>query len=387
MADTLKVLHLSTHDENCGIGKYQEMFLETLREYPDMEHKFFDLSPNQLKIMSPTDLAQAMKTLKTELRGYDILHIQYEFSFFYYRQEFKLICQVAKKLRKKIVVTLHSSPYIAYTAPRLGGLGPRSMVAYARAVRLKLKFFRNFIDPLKQADRIVVHNKVTVEALAELGIDRRVMREIVIPVPAISHDLKSTEITEALNRESGDIIYATIGFLHKFKGIKEAVKALKYLPDNYKLAIVGGVHPEAGNETLYDEISDLIRNLDVIDRVYITGYVEQDELLNALIRECDICVYPYDKVYYSNVSSASLNNAFANFRPLVAYPTKSFKELNTILPAINLTQSYSYYEMAKVLQRMDLDKARELSRQFAEQNSYPKVAPTLIDYYRELIPV
>ena len=63
------------------------------------------------------------------------------------------------------------------------------------------------------------------------------------------------------------------------------------------------------------------------DRVYITGYVKGDDTLNAMIRECDVCVYPYDRVYYSNVSSGSLNLSFANGRPLIAYPTATFKEM------------------------------------------------------------
>jgi len=384
MGSVIKVLHLSTHDEDCGVGKYQEMFLDTLSDHEGIENKFFDLSPNQIKVMNDTDLEKTMKQLSQELADYDILHIQHEFSFFY-KDEFQRIVDVAQALHKKIIVTLHASPYVAYKPPKLLGLGPHSMVGYAKAIRLKRKFFKNFVAPMKEVDMIVVHNQVTKDSMASLGVDRERIVDLVIPVPAIDHAPKSKEIHDALRVKDKDIVYATVGFLHKFKGIKPAVKALKYLPENYKLAIIGGVHPQADNEAIYDEITDLIDKLGLIDRVYITGFVRSDEKMNALVRECDICVYPYDKTYYSHVSSASLNNAFANHVPIVAYPTESFKEINTHMPALTLTQSCSYYEMAKSLKALNIVEAKKQSKDFAQSMSYPKIAPQIISFYEQLL--
>lgn len=380
----IKVLHLSTHDEDCGIGKYQEMFLETLSDHEGIENKFFDLSPNQIKVMNEAELEKTMKQLSSELADYDILHIQHEFSFFH-KDEFQRIVDVAQALHKKIIVTLHTSPYVAYTPPKLLGLGPRSIVGYAKAIRLKRKFFKNFVAPMKEVDMLVVHNQVTKDSMISMGIDGSRIVDLVIPVPSIDHGPKSTEIKTALQVKDKDIVYATVGFLHKYKGIKQAIKALKYLPENYKLAIIGGIHPQADNEVLYDDIADLIIKLDLRDRVYITGFIASDERMNAVVRECDICVYPYDRTYYSHVSSASLNNSFANYIPTVAYPTESFKEINTHMPALTLTQSCSYYELAKTLKGLDIAEAKKQSKAFAEAMSYPKLAPKIIEFYKQLL--
>lgn len=384
MQKTIKVLHVSTHNEDCGIGKYQEMFLDAMASSGEVENKFFDVSPNKMKYMSKDDLLVTMNDLAKELEGYDILHVQHEFSF-YFRDEFKQICETGAQVGKKVIVTLHTSPFVAYTPPHLGGLGPRSFLHYAKSLRRKRRIFQHFIDPLKTVDMVIAHNKVTVNGVISLGVDADKVRELVIPVPKISHTLESSEITTALKATNKDVIYCTVGFMHQFKGTKQAIKALAYLPSNYKLAIIGGVHPEADNEHIYDEITDLIRELNLVDRVYITGFVKDDDKMNALIRECDVCVYPYDRTYYSQVSSASLNNSFANYMPTVAYPTKSFKELNERMPVMSITQSCSYYEMAKVLRSIDIKKASALSERFAKEFSYPSSAPLLIDLYRSAL--
>jgi glycosyltransferase involved in cell wall biosynthesis len=166
------------------------------------------------------------------------------------------------------------------------------------------------------------------------------------------------------------------------KGTEAAVKALKYLPDNFKLAIIGGVHPTSNEPEIYDKITDLIDRLNLKDRVYITGFIEDDDQLDAMIRECDVCVYPYDRKYYAYVSSGSLNLSFGNGMPVVAYPTESFKEVAAISDgALVLTETFAYYELARELGRLDLPKQRALSQAYAEKMAWPKMAQELVKVY------
>lgn len=383
MKKQIKVLHLSTHNEECGIGKYQEMFIEAMGPSGDIYNEFFELSPNHIKVMNKSDYLKAFDLLSVKLRSFDILHIQHEFSF-YWSDELERAINIAKSFGKKVIVTVHTSANVCHRKIHLAGLGPRSFVRYARELYSEKKFFKQFIDPLKSADLILVHNEVTKQSLTDRGVPSDLIKKITIPVPAVDFSTKSTEIKEALKIKQGDVVYATIGFLHRFKGVLEAVKALKYLPNDYKLAIIGGLHPGTDDIAIYDKISDLVVKLELLDRVYITGYVVEDERMNALIRECSVCVYPYDKEYYSNVSSAALNNAFANHMPVVAYPTESFKELNQVLPALQLTQSFSYYELARELKTIDVAAAAKNSTKFSEAYSYPVVADELVATYVSL---
>ncbi|HEX8227405.1 MAG TPA: glycosyltransferase [Candidatus Saccharimonadales bacterium] len=375
----VKVLHFSTHCEDCGIGKYQEMFLEAMSGNAEVQNAFFDVSPNKIRVMQPAEKAEVYQKLVKELADYDILHVQHEFSF-YPKDEFLMACQAAKQAGKRLVVTVHTAPSVAFSPARRAGIAPRSVLHYLRARRKESFYHQYFVDALKLADLVLVHNTVTMNGLTSLGIDAGRIQQITIPVPAIDTTTKTTEIAEKLNRQPGDIIYSTTGFLHKFKGVDHAIKALSFLPPNYKLAIVGGMHQDH-DHSIYNDLTDLIQKLGLTSRVYITGFIEDDNRLNALIRESDVCVYPYEKVYYSSVSSAALNNAFANDRPVIAYPTASFKQLSGDAHYMTLTAAFSYYELARELQRMDFTASAQKSTEFKQSYSYPIVARQLAEIY------
>lgn len=380
--DVLRVLHYSTHNEDCGIGKYQEMFINAMEETDNLKNSFYPVSPNKSKLMTKSQLNDMLSDLSNVVQDYDILHIQHEFSF-YRDNEMGLIIDAAAKQGKKTIVTVHTSPNIIDTNLVLKGLGPRSWVALLKKYSRKRWLLRSMINPLKKADIVIVHNEVTKKALTKFGIEEARIRKMIIPVPKVSQALKSKTIKEALKAEKGDIILSTVGFLHRYKGLKEAIKSLSYLPPKYKLAIIGGLHPHTDDIKIYDQLTDQVRDLGLIDRVYITGYIKDDDEMNALIRETDVCLYPYDKDYYSNVSSAALNNSFANHVPAVVYPTKSFVEIDNEYDSLNVVDTYSYYEMARVVTRLDLVKAQEVARNFADTCSYPNVSKKLIAIYTE----
>jgi len=378
----LKVLHFSTHNENCGIGKYNEMFFDAMAPSALVQNTFFETSPNILRVMNEDQKNVMYEALRAELSEYDILHIQHEFSFLH-SADFPRIAKVAKELNKKLIITIHTSPTLAYEKPHLSGFGPRNIVRFLRQLKRKVAFDKIFTSAVLLADKVLVHNTVTQNALIDLGVDKQKTEIIMLPVPAVDRSLKTTLIAEKLNKQPGDVIMAITGFLHKYKGIDHAVKALTYLPANYKLAIIGGMHMDH-DATLYDSIADLIRDLKLQDRVYITGFVEDDAELNALIRECDVSIYPYDRYYYSNISSASLNNGFANHKPVVAYPTDSFVELNNKTDSMVLPKAFAYYELAREIENLDIKAATEKSKNFAQIYSYNIVSQDLMDIYAKL---
>jgi glycosyltransferase involved in cell wall biosynthesis len=384
MINQIRVLQFSTHDEECGIAKYQEQFIQGMSGTEGFYTEYFPHSPNKTKHMNETEFNDVLRQLVKQMESFDILHIQHELSFFKHYELQKIIDSV-KRTRKKVMVTVHTAPDAQYQVPKLEGIGPRSFLQYTRSIISGRRFMKRYVKPLNGADLILVHNQATANNLAKYGVDQQKMQIIRIPVPKISFNIESTEISEQLNRKKGDIIYCTVGFLSRMKGVDHAVKALAFLPENYKLVIIGGAHPDGGNEEVYNEICDLIEHLGVKDRVYITGYVKDDERMNALIRECDICVYPFDRRYYSFVSSASLNNAIANHKPIIAYKTDTFVEVNQEIDVITFCASANYYELARELKRLDIEKSERYSEQYAQQYSYDKEAADFIHIYRNLV--
>lgn len=317
----MRVLQFSSHNEECGIAKYQEQFIAGMSGVEDFYTEFFAHSPYKTRHMSKAEFKVVLDELKQKMADFDILHIQFELSFFRHT-ELEDITNLFTGTTKKIIVTAHTAPHAWYKKAKLGGLGLRSFAQYARDDVSESRFIKRYIKPLNKVDLIVAHNNQTISSLKELGITHDRFKLIKIPVPKLPEVGNSTEISKRLRSTKEDIIFCTIGFLSRMKGIDHAVKALTYLPQNYKLAIIGGNHPTTQDSEFYDVICDLIYDLKLQDRVYITGYVEEDGRLNALIRETDICVFPYDPSYYSYVSSASLQDSAHQLhkRAVIKYP-------------------------------------------------------------------
>jgi len=385
----LRILHFSPHDEDDGIAKYQEQYLSGMADDETVENKFFEVKPIELRHMNPQQHEEVYDKLREELGNFDIFHIQHEFGLFV-EDDFQRLVSTAKDAGKKVVVTVHLSPDFAIKPVKLGGVGPRSMVAYMRQKRHHSRMTARHMGPFLQADLLLVHNDATAQALLSAGAHKNRVKKILHPVHQFPTPPKSDFLAKKLHKKPGDVIYCTVGMLHKYKGIFDAIRALKFLPGNYKLAIIGGLHPietDIVSETvgIYNKITDLIDLLGLHDRVYITGFVKDDDKMNSYIRECDVCIFPYDGIYYANVSSGAVNLGFSNTKPVVAYPTAGFRELSTYTDgALVLTATFAYYELARTLQDIDLTKQAELSKAYAKKMAWPNMAKELITAYHQV---
>lgn len=382
----IRVLHFSSRYEECGVAKYLGHYIKGMETVPHIENEYFDVSPYKTHHMSQPDLEKMAADLRTKLQDFDILHVQHEFAL-YAHDSFLRIVEAGKRTGKKVVITVHISPsaHGASKPVRLRGLGPRSLVNYLREKRHHRHFVNTNMVPFRMADMLLVHNEPAAEALRGFGVASERIKKVMHPVQAFGKPPVSTRLTKALNKQKGDVIYCTIGFFHRYKGIIEAVKALKFLPPNYKLAILGGMKADSDDVAFYDKVCDLIDSLGLHDRVYITGYVPTDDELNSLIRESDVCVFPYNGTYYGHVSSGSINLAFANGVPAIAYPTASIKELAEVSDgAVVVCETFAYYELARELSRIDLAKQAARSQAFADKMAWPKVSAQLVELYESL---
>lgn len=381
----IRVLHYSTHDENCGIGKYQEQFIAAMKETSAQEvyNEFFPYSPNVTSRMNYDEFTAVLEEMRQSLRKFDLLHIQHEMSF-YGHTELQRVITMAHEEHKKVLMTVHTAPDADYKKPSRNGFGPHSILAYLREKKIEQRFRRVHTDPMAKVDLILVHNKGTEKSLVKHGVQADRIQIITLPVPETSALEPANELRGALNYQEGDVLLGLVGFIFKTKGADKAVKALNLLPPNYKLALIGGTHHSGGGEDYLDEVTDLIVENNLQDRVYITGYVDDDDRLNQLVKEVDACVYPYDNQYYQYVSSAALNHSLANGKPTIAYPTKPFIEMNKD-ETIAICKSSNYYELARYIVEADYDKLARASKKYASKHSYPVEAKKLVSIYKKLL--
>ena len=384
MKDKIKVLHLTTHNEVCGIARYQEQFIEAMKANKNVENVIFNFSPNKTKLMTSTQYDEVLVDFKNNILDADILHIQHELSF-YQHKELESVINLTHSLNKPVVVTIHTDPSILYKKAQFEGYLPKHLMSYRRHLKDQRHFEDVHLNPLKNADLIIVHHSVTKDNLVKLGFNVQKIQIIRHPVPKSNPAFKSMKLSEELNIKNDDILLCTVGFISRTKGIDHAIKALRLLPNNYKLAVIGGVHPNSDDRGFLDEITDYTIANGLLDRVYITGYLEDDNELNAMIREANICIYPYNHDYYSYMASGALNDSFANYKSIITYSTPTLQEINTEKEVIRFCKSPNYYELAREIKNLDTDKYALLSREYANKYSYDKEAIKLVDIYKQLL--
>ena len=242
--------------------------------------------------------------------------------------------------------------------------------------------------PLREVDVIITLNSNATKELVDIvGVQPSRIHETTIPIEIndrTKYDVKA--LRRKMGASQSDRILATVGFLSEKKGIKAAIRAMSFLPPNYKLAILGGVNPVSGNHQVYDDICDEIITLQLQDRVYISGYVGSDYDLDTLVSGADIALYPYDPEYYKLASSAAINTAINNYVPIVAYPAQSFIELERRVPGcIAITNSPNYYELVRAVEALDVEAQRAQMGTYAEKYSLKNIADSLVAIYTGLI--
>jgi len=387
--EPIKVLNLSTHDEDCGIGKYQEDFVRLLKDDTSVESVFYATSPNIIRTLYGGALEDELHKFRNELKAYDVLHIQHEFGFFHDDGEgLGEFVDIAKELHKKIVITIHTAPSLVYHPVIRGGGSVRAVAGYYKRLYKNKQILKKRLKPFLGADKIITLNPHTTRELIELvGVSPDVIHQTMIPVE-LNHvpDGDKGILRQTMDAKSEDIILATVGFLSDKKGTDAAIKSLSFLPKNYKLAILGGINPVSGRPEVYDRICDLVVELGLQDRVYISGYISDDRVHDQLVSGADIALYPYDPDYYRLASSAAVNTAINNQVPVISYPAESFKEINRrIQGAITVTASPNYYELVRAVKAIDATAQLRLAKEYAHEFSIEKLTSELVELYRPLV--
>ncbi len=386
--EKIKILHLSTHDEECGIGKFQESFLHYMATNPDVSNEFYPPSLNHLKRLTGTQLGDALNDFRQALEHFDILHIQHEFGLFSGDGEgLSQFVDIAKSLNKKLIITIHTAPGLILKDNSLQNYTIRGVAGYLKRVTINRRIIAKRLKPFKKADLVITLNSFTAHQLTDIvGVSADKIFNSQIPIPTLTELPKNNVLRKKMDLKTGDILLCTHGFITPYKGVKDAIQALSMLSQKYKLAILGGTNPDSGDPRVYEEVVELVRELKLEKRVYISGYIKNDNKLDELLRGCDIALYPYNLEYYKLASSAAITKAITNKLPVVAFPTQSFIEINAFMPgSIVLTDSAEANQLAEAVEGLDIEDQTKKSIAYAKANSYSSSAQQLIGLYKKLL--
>ncbi|WP_208247303.1 glycosyltransferase (plasmid) [Rhizobium sp. T1470] len=362
-----KLLVVSSYHRACGIAQYVEFLELPLREQTDFDIEIAALPVDLLRSQSPyarKAAAAEFEQLLLKVGRADIVNIQLEPGLFGFtpRRIWRNVHAIIRR-SKKVIITYHTVPSLEARRFRLSRSG---LINYLRDWRGDYVFNRLFATVRRNPKKFhhIVQTAREAKNFGFLGIasDTITHRPLAFVSKAVrhgmDHDLAKQQVASRLNISSG-VLLGCFGFLSPYKGIEVAIKALKSLPDDHHLLVVGGLHPEGIERGKVEQpyITKLIKEIEqqptLKNRVHFCGALDNDEFNNVMLA-CDSVVLPYAEVGQTSSGPAAL--ALDMGRPLYCSHTKCFGELDRYQPgAISFFEVGNYIELAEKLNNREGD--------------------------------
>ena len=393
----IKILFLSTTGNECGIATYTTNLIESLPE--GIEPHQYPL-PNRADMINLDhhDIRDIFDKFVKECKKYDVIHIQHEHGLFYGNGDeadgisnFGRVLRQLVSMDKEVFVTFHSEPVFFRTwldvIKRRDGFGPTVLMKLLS--RLWKKKVAKWFTKKHCNINAIVHNDNSKQEFIKTGFEES-------NVHVIPHGVISRKTTFRKIDPDKDIINLTIfGFISGYKGYHTSIRALQYLPENYRLICLGGRHPNSSGYE-YDDILNFAADRDrevtehklplnlVYDRITITGYAEEQEA-DAWHKKTDICLAPYDDRTLSG--SGALTWSLTSGRPVIACDIPSFKAINDKYKCMQMIAVQGNHELVWAIKKIVNDVALQRTLvqnaiKYCTDNSWREVGKHHLELYK-----
>jgi glycosyltransferase involved in cell wall biosynthesis len=315
--------------------------------------------------------------------------VQHEFGFFgtNYPDSIRNFGNLLRSLRrtnKPVLVTYHTDPHFPFALPA-SRQGIKQAVLNRMWRWLVARQFRG-----RKGCHALVHTAKGRQALIHSGM--ATSNVSMVPMGheprAVSKDPDERRRAKRTLGISPDaVLLSMFGFISAYKGHAIAVKALKSLPKNYVLAIIGGRHPCAGEEPTMNAILRAWRKQDP-KRLTITGYADRPTI-DLYQQATDICLAPYMPSF--NLSaSAALTWALTSGRPTIASGIPAFEDINRRGECLMTVTPGAADELAWTIQRVARDEPLQAwlvakAQAYAEANSWRVAAERNHSVYQRVL--
>lgn len=396
------IQHYSSWKIRCGIADYTADLIGGLESH-GVRNEVLPIGVTVNQNLSTHDMHQEYDLLASKAAAADLVHLQHEYSFFG-RTSLEL-CGVlfADCLRKliptgkPIVITFHSdalplSP--EETEPAPVGMKNRIKAAIKKGLKKSYKRLRGqrppetyiqLINKHRDQIRCVVHTRRTRLKYAQRGIASELISVVPMGFKPRSENIKVSrnEARRRLGLSEEIKLLSIFGFISKYKGPLVAAKALKLLPPNYALALVGGTHP-ATTEPILEKVLRLWHGQDP-NRLIITGYASSEQV-DLWQSATDFSLAPYLEIGMSG--SAAITWALSSGKPVIASKTHTFQEISEDSGAMQMVTPNCPHELAWSIER--LAKSPELAdelvrkaRAYSEAHTFDRTAEMFLSVYRQ----
>ena len=317
----MDVVHISSYPPmRGGIADYEELLVSHLRDlegshrvlsFEKAEGQDVQALINKDSFLSYKKAAEYLINEKP-----DVVHLQHELNL-YGRMKFLFFATILNILlfrsNTKFITTLHTVEEYKF------GLETKKLLKF---VGYRLLTY-NLIGIL--SDKIIIHNS---------ALESRINLKNIEVIP---HGVKEIERGENIRSKydigEEDVFLLCAGFLAPGKGFEDAIKALEYLPENYKLVIAGGEPPnmEQKSQRYVEKLKELKQNYSQSRVIIENRFIPEDELDN-LIYSSDYMIFPYR----NSSQSGMMHRAIGAKKKIIASDLEVFKSV--------LKDSASYFE-------------------------------------------
>jgi glycosyltransferase involved in cell wall biosynthesis len=184
----------------------------------------------------------------------------------------------------------------------------------------------------------------------------------------VDNNFRETHSKKSQETNQTELLY--VGSLKKIKGVDYLVKAMSYLPDNYRLSIVG-------DGPLLENLEGIVSNDNVGKKVSLEGFVDYEQIGNYYVN-CDIFVHPG---IWPEPFGRTIIEALQSGTPVVATNLGGPKD---IVPDKEfLCEPKDPVALAECIKTASVEKkSEEYYRQYVEENySQESVVNQITDIY------
>ncbi len=401
----MKLLVVSSYGRRCGIAQYVERLVPVLKAIPGLEVVVAPL-PTILLASGPVAQREAkeiMDNIVAQAADADVVNLQYEPGLYASDpmdawRRIKMILGASKKA----IITYHT-------------VAPQTSIPFFR-VRSRFRAFYAYLSfhrilrlSRKSPGRFghVVQTKREALRLKLQGIDPSLIRDT--PLMFLTQEQKASFDKKSSRRRidekygtNGRKVVGVFGFISQYKGTLTAIDALRHLPPNYHLLIVGALHPQELKSYTQDQpyISNIVSKLEMdrqsingenkvnieplVERIHFCGDLDDDEFADVM-SGCDAVILPYSEV--GQTSSGPAGIALDLQKPVYCSRTHCFAELARYAEgAISFFDVGNHIELAQLIHRNDIagDKKMEARAAYGRSYSIEKRADTYAALARTL---
>jgi glycosyltransferase involved in cell wall biosynthesis len=407
----MNVLHLSTWKQRCGLADFTANIVAGLAAH-HVVSDVFPLDVRALRYSSSAEFRGQMELFTQRAREFDLVHVQHEFSLFSGSgglsesiDHFGHVLERLKAIGTPAVVTFHTEPQfrdlLRIAGPEQSGK-PAGAVSFLQWLLRKARvhreiaglkrYWRRRVSPFFSGSSasfrglvLTPWTRLTLIDLGAAGHNLRFWPHGIVNRSAERLKISSQQAKARLGLASDGILLSMFGFITRYKGYGLAIEALKKLPPQFHLAIVGGTHPANPSDLTLNSILESWHGHDP-RRLIITGYASA-ETIDLVHAATDLCLAPYLPEFTSG--SGSICWALTSGKPTVATNIPTFAEIQRESGCLALCTPNAPHELAWLIQKVASDEAlqRQLvqnAEQFATSYSWARVTELLLDMYLEL---